>query len=284
MKAMETHFERVCETTWCAFVKNSLCGFSGTSAGAVIALSVCLGHTSDVLEDVCANLMRDPAAVLARPDIRTLVDFYGLDHGHELRTAISLLLERAGISRDVTFCQLDKLTGSRFSCTATNLNTRRPVLFDADETPNMRIADAVFISCSVPLLFTPTTINGNYYVDGSITSDVPPVYLDCNTMYWTIPTTMNHDISGWRDYVCAVIESMAASIPSNYIADADHRCIVRCDLSNCSAPMGMDVAAAHDSTVYMRIGYESALTVLYDDICKFMHLLVLAVLECVLGM
>jgi predicted acylesterase/phospholipase RssA len=55
----------------------------------------------------------------------------------------------------------------------TNVSLGRPEYHDHLSTPNFKVFESVTASMSIPLLFTPSIINGHYYVDGGILDSCP---------------------------------------------------------------------------------------------------------------
>jgi NTE family protein len=66
-----------------------------------------------------------------------------------------------------------KETKIPLSIAATDLNTGTPKYFSTYGTPDVLIWQAIRASCSVPFLYVPCKLNGNYYVDGGIVNNIP---------------------------------------------------------------------------------------------------------------
>ncbi|MCC8998315.1 MAG: patatin-like phospholipase family protein [Candidatus Contendobacter sp.] len=96
--------------------------------------------------------------------------------GHSL---VNLLL-RGGLSSGAKFEHWmdEQLQGKRFadlethlSIVATDVRSSQPVVFSRDTTPNLRVAQAVLYSISIPLLFPFHHYGEHILVDGSILSE-----------------------------------------------------------------------------------------------------------------
>ena len=96
--------------------------------------------------------------------------------GHSL---VNLLL-RGGLSSGAKFERWmdEQLQGKRFadlethlSIVATDVRSSQPVVFSRDTTPNLRVAQAVLYSISIPLLFPFHHYGEQVLVDGSILSE-----------------------------------------------------------------------------------------------------------------
>ena len=66
-----------------------------------------------------------------------------------------------------TFSQLEK----KLHIVATDVTNGKPVIFDADLTPNMKVSKAVRFSMSIPLVFSFKSFGKHIMVDGSILSE-----------------------------------------------------------------------------------------------------------------
>ncbi|MBY6203174.1 patatin-like phospholipase family protein [Maritalea mobilis] len=65
---------------------------------------------------------------------------------------------------------------------ATELRTGRMVLFDAYDTPDTCVSDAVMASAAIPILFKPVLIDGKEYCDGGLVSNLPAWTFDRNRL------------------------------------------------------------------------------------------------------
>ncbi|HEV7690272.1 MAG TPA: patatin-like phospholipase family protein [Hyphomonadaceae bacterium] len=85
---------------------------------------------------------------------------------------------------DITFAEFKDITGYDFVTVGTNLSQRRSVYFSAALTPRFRVAEAVGISCCIPIMFKPVWIEADasdpvlgdlrgYWVDGGVLNNIP---------------------------------------------------------------------------------------------------------------
>jgi len=123
----------------------------GTSAGSAVGALYAGGIRNNELVEAALAVER-----------KELVDFVfphrGFIEGNRLQTYIDKALNGRSIE------QLD----IPFVAVATELGTGRLVAFTRGDT-----GMAVRASCSVPVVFQPTTIRGSEYVDGGLVSPVP---------------------------------------------------------------------------------------------------------------
>ncbi len=142
----------------------------GCSAGSVCAFLAGLG--------VSARWIRDALAVFdsrVLPDIRGefIVDFFtnwGVSSTDAFIAYLSRLAEtwEPG-SSTWTFGEFARAReGVGLYITAANVSQQSLDVFSAEETPGVRIMDAIRASCAIPLFFMPVNINGNVYCDGGV--------------------------------------------------------------------------------------------------------------------
>lgn len=77
------------------------------------------------------------------------------------------------ISSDITFREHFELTGKRLMIMAFNVTCSREDIFTHDTTPSLQILKALKLSAGLPIIFSPTTYNNNWYVDGGVWNNFP---------------------------------------------------------------------------------------------------------------
>lgn len=173
--------------------------FVGTSAGAMVAARLATGvalrrpsfsrdGSAPGEQSPVPNWLANSATAIAAP-------FANI--GLRVATLPGEVL-RAGALRLVPASSTEELDFSReFSAEATRFDGRlrvvavergsgRRVVFGAPGAPIASVAEAVSASCSVPMVFTPTVIDGVEYVDGALWSptnaDVAPARRDAQVL------------------------------------------------------------------------------------------------------
>lgn len=153
----------------------------GTSVGAVSALLLGLGYTTDEMTDVLygldfRNFMDDNWGIIR--DTQRLINEYGWYKGKFLRRWIGRLVERKTGNPNATFVDVFSRCKEDFRemyFTGTNLSTHYCEVFSWEHTPRMCVADAVRISMSIPLFFTAVQVGprDDVYVDGGVLRNYP---------------------------------------------------------------------------------------------------------------
>jgi hypothetical protein len=171
---------------------DNLLGAAGTSAGSIAALILLLGTDTRVREKYI-RMLCDMHSLVPSIDVGLLVSSYGCDNGDELISYVQNLLKDSGLSPESTLRDVRRLLRKEFVCIATDLTAKKMVRFDSERTPNVRVCDAIYMSCCVPLIFKPQTHNGHVMVDGSLLCGTPLVFPPEQTMFWSVKQT-NEDV------------------------------------------------------------------------------------------
>lgn len=168
------------EETGCLQTMNTVIG---TSAGSIIALMLAMNYaTYEITQLVHKHLVHDDASddSIDPCEVFAICDTYGISNGEKLMGLVKEILIGKNINASITFMELGKRFGKNLVVCGANLTRRRSEYFCIDATPDMSVALAVRISCSVPILFTPVTHDECLYVDGGIYAHFPYEYT-CDT-------------------------------------------------------------------------------------------------------
>lgn len=134
----------------------------GTSAGSLLgALVATRRDLRASLETLCSH------GYYPDFDFARLFTEYGLDSGRSIDSLTGALLPA-----DVTFRQVLEDFDTRLVVVATNLSSRKSEYFGPDTHPDMQVALAIRMSCSIPLYFKAVHYQGSWYVDGSVTNNL----------------------------------------------------------------------------------------------------------------
>lgn len=149
---------------------------AGTSAGAILAALYAAGYTPPELKSI---LQETPLDTLLDPHWLKwplLLLRRGLHKGDVLYDWIFKLLAAKGVE---VFGDLNPKTPGaarthpRLVVVATDITERKPIYFDSDVDVNMKIAEAVRMSISIPLFFDPVNFGRAVVVDGGMISNYP---------------------------------------------------------------------------------------------------------------
>jgi len=148
---------------------------AGTSAGAMVAVLVALGYTpqeiSDILWDINFKNFMDSSWGIVR-DINRLINDYGWYKGDFFRNLMVGYIEQKTQNGEITFEELAKNKKYKeLHLIGADLSTGLTKVFNATNTPKVKVADAARISMSIPLFFAAVKGvegDGHLYVDGGL--------------------------------------------------------------------------------------------------------------------
>ena len=143
---------------------------AGTSIGAIMALFINLGSTSNELEELFKGVKLKEYIDI---NIDKISEYYGLESGYKIIEMIKTFIKKKVGNADITFNELYNLSEVKLIIVGTCVNTKSPIYFNYKTTPNVRVCDAIRISIGFPLLFTVVKYNGELYCDGGLTDNFP---------------------------------------------------------------------------------------------------------------
>ena len=153
----------------------------GTSAGAINAVLLSLNYanaeTKKILFELDFKKFMDDTWFVFR-DIKRLCCKYGWHKGEFFRNWIGDIIEMKTGNSESTFAELHSQKNQKgfkdLYVVGTNLSTHFCEVFSNEHTPNMKIADAVRISMSIPIFFiSKRSVRGDVYVDGGVLANYP---------------------------------------------------------------------------------------------------------------
>jgi len=162
-------------------ILHSIRRVGGTSVGAINALLFTLGFNNNeqrkVLWQLDFNNFLDASWLI--PNIIRILNRYGWYKGDYFREWVSKLIEEKTGTPNTTFRDLREAKKPDFYVYGTNLSTHFSEVFSVEHSPDMRLADAVRISMSLPLFFTAIRNTRNdVYVDGGLLNNYPVKLFD----------------------------------------------------------------------------------------------------------
>lgn len=177
----------------------------GSSSGCIAALCLVSRARGNVLLRRWCEL--DVSSVITTShtssflNLNSTLAYFGVDDGHTLRMLIHEVLAVCGMSKEVTFADVFRLTRKTLKICACNLNRMRTETFSHENTPHMKVAQAMYFSMTIPYIFRPDVYHECLMVDGCLMAYVP-IESDVNTtlfVYATGRTTGSKQAAGSSD-------------------------------------------------------------------------------------
>lgn len=161
---------------------NTIMHFGGVSIGAMFATLFAMRVEIDELRDYVRAFVSTPEnttiAVSSPMDLWNQFGYADIESFIAKPIQHFLKVRYGYVAPRLSFVEFAKLTGKTLTITATNLATNKVQVFSVDHTPHVCVIQAVCASACVPFLFKPVLINGDAFVDGGVSSELPPLPFD----------------------------------------------------------------------------------------------------------
>ena len=164
-----------------------------------------------------------------------------------------------------TFSELDR----QLHVVATDVKSGRPIIFNKESTPNMKVSKAVRFSMSIPLVFSFKPFGKHLMVDGSILSEdaLHRNWANDDTPVMCFRLRGEHEYDELKadsffpifNYITLLIRTFMTTISREYINDAFwHNTIV----INTGKSSTVDFSMTHEQKLKLfEIGYKTALEI-----------------------
>ena len=145
----------------------------GVSSGALLGLLISLNIDFSIIYEY---FIERPWHKVFKFDTETLFMSYnqsGLFNFDQCKESFKPLFKKAGLKIDITFKELYDYSKKDLVVYATNCNTFEKQTFSYKHTPNAKVLDAVYMSSTLPLLFSPIKFNNALHIDGGFHDRLP---------------------------------------------------------------------------------------------------------------
>jgi predicted acylesterase/phospholipase RssA len=145
----------------------------GTSIGSFVCLLVILDYDWDILD---RYFIERPWETVFNFDLNTIMyafDNRGLFDQINMDELIKPILLGKDIPADITLKGLYDITGIDFFITTSEVVKFELNVLSHKTHPEWRLLDAIYASCTLPLIFAPIMKNNCCYIDGGLFSNYP---------------------------------------------------------------------------------------------------------------
>lgn len=145
----------------------------GISVGSIIGLLIILGYNKDEMKNIFMEIQLNK---FMDYKVKRFIDDWGFDDGNLNKKLLKAILINKKYNGNITLLELYKKSGIKFIIAVTNLTKGVAEYFTYINHPNMEIVNAIIISCSFPVIYTPVKLNNNIYIDGGVLANYPIEY------------------------------------------------------------------------------------------------------------
>jgi NTE family protein len=144
-----------------------------TSVGSILAVMFSLNYEEDVIQDY---LIKRPWKTVFRrgsANMFQIYETYGFFTVKIFEDLFEPLFKALELTLGLTLQELYDYTGVEIHIFATELNRYKLVDMSYRTHPHWRVCDAVYASCSIPILFSPILDDTSCYLDGGLLANYP---------------------------------------------------------------------------------------------------------------
>jgi len=144
--------------------------FAGTSAGSLICALLVIEYRP---VEIYRFFMNIDASKMFKINAYNLFSKLGLDDGQRFEIVIKKFFKAKSIDPGITFSELYVKTQKTLIVTGSCINDKKVYYFSHDTHPHMKVVDALRISISVPIFYTPRKYKGKVFLDGGCIDNYP---------------------------------------------------------------------------------------------------------------
>lgn len=163
----ETHNQDI----WCA---GNIQTCHATSIGTLLSVIVLLNYDWETLDKF---IVKRPWSQLFQYDITQCIDSFdkcGMYDKTILQKSMEPLLKGVDMDTNITMDEFYEKTGTQLYFYAVEINSFSLEVFTHETHPDMKLLDAVYASCSLPMIFQPLFMGENKaYLDGGLFLNYP---------------------------------------------------------------------------------------------------------------
>ena len=149
---------------------------SATSIGSYIGLMVAFKFTIEEIEKVMYKCFDNPNFnCIPRKHYLKLVTELGVCSTSYIIEDLKSVVKNKypDIDDDISFKELAKRFGVNMYISTTNINKCENTIFSIESTPDVSVFKACEASMSIPFLYKPVYVNGEYHYDGGLSNNFP---------------------------------------------------------------------------------------------------------------
>lgn len=143
-----------------------------TSAGSFISVLIALDIDMDTLKNYLIE--RPWNKIIPKPkQLLSNITDTGILDKEILSKVFDPLFKMKGIDLNISMYDFFCYSNIFINIFVTNLSTFSNEIFSHINTPSISVLDAVYMSCTIPVLFKPTQYKDSFYIDGGIFNRYP---------------------------------------------------------------------------------------------------------------
>lgn len=205
---------------------NNVENYAGTSSGAILSFLLCIGFKP---KDIDYFFSIVDSTKLSNNQFSKIFNDYGIDDGNGINNILIDILNKKYNKLDITFRELFELTNKKLYITTSCIND--PIItqyFSIDKTSDMSVLQALRMSFSIPLYYTPIINDNKMYVDGGISNNYPmDLFPKENTLGICTMINISSELpDSFENYFIKLMKAILYSINNKQINEYESNSIV----------------------------------------------------------
>jgi predicted acylesterase/phospholipase RssA len=202
----------------------------GTSSGAILSYVIALNYDWETLDKYIINRPWEKIFDININTVFNSIKNCGILGVNTIEKMFEPLLKAKDMNLDITLNEYYEKTGIEIHSFSTNLNKFELVDVSYKTHPNWKIIEAIYASCSLPVLFSPYEKENNLFLDGAFFCNYPLKYcIQQTNCSLNEILGLNHQLiaspnfsienSSLFDYILHILLFMLMKIRLNHIVD-----------------------------------------------------------------
>ena len=148
----------------------------GTSAGGILGVMLCCKHDWITLTDYIIKRPWENAFKISPDEVFNMYSKKGIVDIRFFEIFFKPLFAAKNISINITMKEFYELSGIDLHLFTLELNEFKMHDLSYKTHPDMQVLTAVYMTSSIPVLFSPVCIDGHCYIDGGLVNNYPLNY------------------------------------------------------------------------------------------------------------
>ena len=150
-------------------IRNIIC----VSGSSLNLLHLLLGYSVEVTIKLCLNLKNEGWVDYNQFNINNILEDYGLYNNEFIKDLSSTLLEKKGLSKEITLQEFYNFTKINVYFKVSNISKGKIEYISHKNYPDLSLVQTIQMTTCIPLFFQPIKYKDDYYEDGGLCGNFP---------------------------------------------------------------------------------------------------------------
>ncbi len=155
------------------YKKNEIQSIRATSAGTILSLLILLDLDLKIVENFIINKPWEKTLKITTETILNAIYKKGFLNIEFMYEIFANHFKHKNLKLTLTLKELYEYSKIEFNIYVFNISKFESEIFNYKTHPDLKVIEAIYMSCSLPFAFEPMKYNGNYYLDGGLEIEYP---------------------------------------------------------------------------------------------------------------